>query len=77
LQHMRNYIAALLSAGILAAASAAQAQIGIGDWPSFGGDGSNQRFAPFAGIDRGNVARLEPEWSYPLGTVGSAQTIRS
>jgi alcohol dehydrogenase (cytochrome c) len=61
-------------AGILAAAFAAQAQSGNGDWPSFGRDGSNQRFAPFAVIDRANVARLAPAWSYPLGTVGSVQT---
>src|SRR4029077_16910913 len=62
------------AAGILVAAFAAHAQTGNGDWPSFGRDGSNQRFAPFAGIDRGNVGRLAPAWSYPLGTVGSAQT---
>jgi alcohol dehydrogenase (cytochrome c) len=67
--------AALLSAaGILASAVTAQAQSDNGDWPSFGRDGANQRFAPFAAIDRGNVARLAPAWSYPLGTVGSAQT---
>jgi alcohol dehydrogenase (cytochrome c) len=74
---MRNdlSVAALLSvAGILAAGVAAHAQSANGDWPSFGRDGSNQRFAPFAGIDRGNAARLAPAWSYPLGTVGSAQT---
>jgi alcohol dehydrogenase (cytochrome c) len=72
---MRNYVAALLSVGsILTAAFAVQARSGDGDWPSFGRDGSNQRFAPFAGIDRANVARLAPAWSYPLGTVGSVQT---
>jgi alcohol dehydrogenase (cytochrome c) len=77
LQHMRNdlSIAALIgAAGILATAVAAHAQSPSGDWPSFGRDNSNQRFAPFAAIDRGNVARLAPAWSYPLGTVGSAQT---
>ena len=62
------------AAGILATAFAAHAQSPSGDWPSFGRDSSNQRFAPFAAIDRGNVARLAPAWSYPLGTVGSAQT---
>ena len=74
---MRNdLVAALLgAAGVVVATFGAQAQSGgNGDWPSFGHDGSNQRFAPFAGIDRGNVARLAPAWSYPLGTVGSAQT---
>jgi alcohol dehydrogenase (cytochrome c) len=71
---MRNDLAVLLSvAAIIAAASTAQAQGADGDWPSFG-RGSNQRFAPFAAIQRGNVARLAPAWTYPLGTVGSAQT---
>jgi alcohol dehydrogenase (cytochrome c) len=77
LQQKRNdlSVAALLSAaGILAAAVAAHAQSANGDWPSFGRDGSNQRFAPFAVIDRGNAARLAPAWTYPLGTVGSAPT---
>src|SRR5580692_7009846 len=74
---MRNdLVAALLgAAGVVVATFGAQAQSGgNGDWPSFGRDGSNQRFAPFAGIDRGNAARLAPAWTYPLGTVGSAQT---
>jgi alcohol dehydrogenase (cytochrome c) len=45
-----------------------------GDWVTFGHDYSNQRFAPLRAIDRSNVARLTPAWSYRLGTVGSAQT---
>jgi len=76
---MRNdlSVAALAcAAGILSAAFAAHAQSPRGgdDWPSFGHDGSNQRFAPFAAIDRDKVARLAPSWTYPLGTVGSVQT---
>jgi alcohol dehydrogenase (cytochrome c) len=45
-----------------------------GDWITFGHDYSNQRFAPLRVIDRDNVAKLAPAWSYRLGTVGSAQT---
>ena len=76
---MRNdlSVAALAcAAGILSAAFAAHAQSPRGgdDWPSFGHDGSNQCFTPFAAIDRDNVARLAPSWTYPLGTVGSVQT---
>jgi glucose dehydrogenase len=52
----------------------AAAKADDGDWIMFGRDFSNQRFAPFQGIDRSNVARLAPAWVYPLGTVGSAQT---
>jgi outer membrane protein assembly factor BamB len=72
---MRNDLAALLSAiGVVAAAFIAQAQGADGDWPMFGRDALNQRFAPFAAIDRNNVSQLAPSWIYPLGTVGSAQT---
>jgi alcohol dehydrogenase (cytochrome c) len=45
-----------------------------GDWITFGRDYSNQRFAPFREINRSNVARLAPAWTYQLGTVGSTQT---
>jgi alcohol dehydrogenase (cytochrome c) len=51
--------------------AAAQAE---GDWITFGRDYSNQRYAPLRAIDRSNVARLAPAWTYQLGTVGSAQT---
>jgi hypothetical protein len=51
--------------------AAAQAE---GDWITFGHDYSNQRYVPLRAIDRSNVARLAPAWSYQLGTVGSAQT---
>jgi alcohol dehydrogenase (cytochrome c) len=51
--------------------AAAQAE---GDWITFGRDYSNQRYAPLRAIDRSNVARLAPAWTYRLGTVGSAQT---
>ena len=45
-----------------------------GDWLTFGRDYSNQRFAPLQAIDRSNVARLAPAWTYRLGTAGSTQT---
>jgi alcohol dehydrogenase (cytochrome c) len=74
MRYDRSAAALLGVMGILTAAVAAHAQNGNDDWPSFGRDGSNQRFAPFAAIDRSNVARLVPAWTYPLGTVGSSQT---
>lgn len=45
-----------------------------GDWITFGRDYSNQRFAPLHAIDRSNVARLAPAWTYQLGSVGATQT---
>ena len=51
-----------------AAASAAAARgRGAGDWPYYGGDEGAQRFAPFVGIDRGNVAQLARAWVYRTG----------
>lgn len=43
-----------------------------GDWPDLGGDLANTRFAPNAGIDADNVARLELAWAYaiPSGAAG-------
>jgi alcohol dehydrogenase (cytochrome c) len=44
------------------------------DWITFGRDYTNQRYSPANKINRGNVARLVPAWTYPLGTTGSTQT---
>lgn len=37
------------------------------DWPAYGGDAGGARWSPHAGIDRGNVARLEVAWSIRTG----------
>ncbi len=39
-----------------------------GDWPLHGLDPGEQRHSPLTQIDRGNVARLGPAWSYMTGT---------
>ncbi len=44
------------------------------DWVMFGRDYSNQRFAPLREIDRSNVARLAPAWTYQLRSLGATQT---
>ena len=38
-----------------------------GQWPSYGRDYSNQRFSPLKQINRDNVARLAPRWSFKSG----------
>lgn len=44
-----------------------------GEWPAYGGAAAN-RFSPLAEIDRGNVTRLAPAWTYHTGAgVGAAQ----
>lgn len=44
------------------------------DWPSFGGDHSNQRFSPLAQINQDNVSKLVPKWIFQSGKKGSFQT---
>jgi len=44
-----------------------------GQWPSYGRDYSNQRFSPLKQINRDNVARLAPSWSYKSGITNTFQ----
>jgi alcohol dehydrogenase (cytochrome c) len=37
-----------------------------GDWPTYHGNPSGNRFSPLAQIHTGNVERLAPEWIFPL-----------
>jgi len=38
------------------------------DWPQHGRTASEERFSPLDQIDRNNVARLGPAWSFPTGS---------
>src|SRR2546430_4215604 len=42
------------------------------DWPAYGHDPQGTRYSPAAAIDRGNVARLAPTWTYRTGETGAA-----
>src|SRR5256885_13773551 len=42
------------------------------DWPAYGHDPQGTRYSPAAAIDRRNVARLEPAWTYRTGEAGAA-----
>jgi alcohol dehydrogenase (cytochrome c) len=44
------------------------------NWITFGQDYRNQRFSNLKGINRTNVGRLAPVWTYQSGIVGSHQT---
>jgi glucose dehydrogenase len=44
------------------------------EWPSFGRDYSNQRFAPSTIINRQNVNQLAEAWRFKTGVTGSFQT---
>lgn len=41
------------------------------DWPNFGNDPGAMRYSPLRQIDRGNVARLSPAWTFRTGKPGS------
>ena len=63
----------LLCAGCLLPAAPAHAQSrGASDWGFYGGDAFGQRFSSLDQINRGNVAHLQPVWTYRTGEQGSA-----
>ena len=50
-----------------------------GDWPSYGNDPGGMRFSALTQIDRTNVARLQPAWTFHTGDIldGKGDTARS
>jgi quinoprotein glucose dehydrogenase len=62
----------LRTAALLLATCAAHAQ----DWPVYGGNPEGTRYSPLRQIDRSNVTRLKPAWTYtaPGGGRGGLQT---
>jgi len=38
------------------------------EWPAYGGGVDTSQYSPLAQIDRGNVASIEPVWSFALGS---------
>jgi quinoprotein glucose dehydrogenase len=60
--------AILLAAHPLAALAQAP---GSSDWGYYGGDALGQHFSTLDQINRGNVARLTPVWTYRTGELGS------
>jgi alcohol dehydrogenase (cytochrome c) len=40
-----------------------------GDWPTYHGDPSGNRYSKLTQIDKSNVARLAPRWIFPLANV--------
>ena len=44
---------------------------GSSDWGYYGGDALGQHFSSLDQINRGNVARLAPAWTYRTGELGA------
>ena len=53
------------------AVTAATAALGQTDWPMFGHDPGASRFSPLKQINAGNIARLQPAWTFHTGKPGS------
>ena len=61
----------LAALSLTAATRSAPAQTpGASDWGYYGGDALGQHFSSLDQINRGNVARLAPAWSYRSGELG-------
>jgi quinoprotein glucose dehydrogenase len=61
----------LRTAAILALSApiAATAQQASSQWPTYGGDPGGQRYSAATQIDRSNVQRLKPAWTFHTGSV--------
>jgi quinoprotein glucose dehydrogenase len=64
------YTVTALSMAVLPRAASAQAP-GSSDWGYYGGDALGQHFSSLDQINRGNVARLVPAWTYRTGELGA------
>ena len=65
----------VLAAALLAGCSTLGGRLGAADdWSLHGHDLGGQRFSPLAQIDRSNVARLAPAWTWKSGIVATYQT---
>ncbi|MGH7539758.1 MAG: membrane-bound PQQ-dependent dehydrogenase, glucose/quinate/shikimate family, partial [Gemmatimonadota bacterium] len=40
------------------------------DWPAYGGDPGGRRYSPLDQLDRANVGRLAPAWTFRTGELG-------
>ncbi|HEX7122332.1 MAG TPA: pyrroloquinoline quinone-dependent dehydrogenase [Gemmatimonadaceae bacterium] len=60
---------AAVAVGLLAAVTVATAvrQSALVEWPVYGGDPGGMRWSPLADINRDNVHRLAPAWSWATG----------
>ena len=68
--NMRRSI--LFAAAVLAAVSSAKAQTGAanGEWPTYGGDLANTRYAALSQVDAENFGRLQIAWRFRTDSLG-------
>lgn len=58
--------AAISSPVFVRSSWAAPATAAPGDWPTYGRDAGGERFSPLDQINTGNVARLQPAWTFHM-----------
>ncbi len=58
---------AWLAACVFGAPLPAQSTSPLVEWPTYGGDAGGMKYSPLTDVNRGNVARLAPAWSWATG----------
>lgn len=80
-QPLPRLLALALTAALTGPVQAAppQDQDAAVEWPTYGNDPGGMRFSPLRQIDRGNVAQLQPAWTFHTGDIfdGKGGTPRS
>jgi quinoprotein glucose dehydrogenase len=76
---MRHFMVALLASAVITASGNASGQTtgNASEWPTYGHDSGGMRFSPLKQITPGNVANLQPAWSYHLKPEGSPGEFRA
>lgn len=70
----RRLFITLSAAALLASCAHQPASHDAAEWPSYGRDYSNQRFSRLDQVNRDNVTRLAPAWTYQSGVKATFQT---
>src|SRR5579884_258236 len=67
---VRATASAAVAPARVGATAATALHAGTMNWPTYGGDGANMRYAPVAQITTANVGRLRLAWSFHTGVMG-------
>jgi quinoprotein glucose dehydrogenase len=71
-RHLKRYLIIPASVGLLAGGAVSAAEQGTvnGEWPTFGGDLSNTRYAPLSQINAENFSELRVAWRFNANSFG-------
>src|SRR5215472_5389669 len=81
MRHVTRVCTAIIGLGLMGSSSRHSPQVrvdpiaigkaAITSWPTFNGDYSGQRYSTLTQINPTNLARLRPEWTYKITSVGA------